>query len=189
MTLREGPVGVRRCARRIVRGDARAPRPAHSLCVGVADDDRLACVAIMRRLLWPGPDARREPIVAEVTRCAIGPHAAASMAIAAATRAAVAHGYLRLVSYTLLSEAGVLSRRRWVIPGLSRASQGGFLAPGARQPGRRQGPVGDRTGRAPGRTARQHGRCALQRSRRDPGATPGPSLLLQLGAINEERHG
>ena len=84
MTLRVVPVGVR-AARRIVEAmhaHHHAP-PGALFCVGVADDDRLACVAIVSRPVARMLDA--SPVVAEVTRCASDrtPHAA-SMAIAAA---------------------------------------------------------------------------------------------------------
>ena len=131
MTLRVVPVGVRR-ARQIVEAmhaHHHAP-PGALFCVGVADDDRLACIAIVSRPVARMLDA--SPVVAEVTRCASDrtPHAA-SMAIAAATRAAVALGYRRLVSYTLLGEAGTSYRAAgWVITGLVEASQGWHSRPG-----------------------------------------------------------
>lgn len=75
---------------------------------GVALGDELVCVAILSR-----PVARRlqEQGCAEISRVASVrvPHAA-SMAIGAVTRAARALGWLRLVSYTLLGEAGTSYR-------------------------------------------------------------------------------
>ena len=67
-----------------------------------------------------------DPTCAEVTRCASDgtPHAA-SMCLAAARRAALALGYRRLVSYTLLGEAGTsYLAAGWVVTGLVDASQG-----------------------------------------------------------------
>lgn len=77
MTLRVVPVGVR-AARRIVEAmhaHHHAP-PGALFCVGVADNDRLACVAIVSRPVARMLDA--SPVVAEVTRCASDrtPHAA-----------------------------------------------------------------------------------------------------------------
>lgn len=79
--------------------------PVGGLCaVGVARDGDLACVAILSR-----PVARRlqEQGCAEVVRVASDgtPHVA-SMALAAITRAALALGWRRIVSSTLLGEAG-----------------------------------------------------------------------------------
>jgi hypothetical protein len=74
----------------------------------VAQGDRLVCVAVVSR-----PVARKlgGRAIAEVTRTASDgtPHAA-SMCIAAATRAALALGYRRVISYTLAGEAGTSYR-------------------------------------------------------------------------------
>lgn len=123
--LRLVPVGVREARGRVeaLHAHHRAP-PGALFCVGVEADDRLACVAVVAR-----PVARMldfSPTVAEVTRVASDrtPHVA-SMAIAAATRAALALGYRRLVSYTLLGEEGTCYRAAgWVVTGLVEPSQG-----------------------------------------------------------------
>ncbi len=86
--------------------------PLTGLCaVGVLDVQRraLCCVAILARPISRMLDA--DPFVAEVTRVASDrtPHAA-SMALAAITRAAFVLGYTRLVSYLLLGEAGTTYR-------------------------------------------------------------------------------
>lgn len=77
--------------------------------LGVARGDALVCVALAGR-----PVARMLAGAAEITRVASvggddGRHAA-SMAVAAMTRALLALGYRRLVSYTLLGEAGTSYR-------------------------------------------------------------------------------
>lgn len=82
-------------------------------CVGVANDaGALVCVAVLER-----PKARMlcNAANAEASRVASdgsAPHAAskAIAAIAAIARAALALGYSRLVSYTLLGEAGTSYR-------------------------------------------------------------------------------
>lgn len=108
--LRIVPVGVREARERVeaLHSHHHAP-PGALFCVGVADGDRLVCVAIVSRPVARMLDA--DATVAEVTRVASDrtPHAA-SMAIAAATRAAIALGYRRLVSYTLLGESGTCYR-------------------------------------------------------------------------------
>lgn len=79
------------------------------LAAAVAEGDRLCCVAVLSRPVARMLAARGD--VAEVTRVASdGTRHAASMCIAALTRAALALGWRRVVSYTLLGEAGVSYR-------------------------------------------------------------------------------
>lgn len=77
--------------------------------MSVRDGDRVVCVAILSR-----PVARMlagSEEVAEVSRLASdGTRHAASMCLAAVTRAALACGWRRLVSYTLLGESGISYR-------------------------------------------------------------------------------
>jgi hypothetical protein len=101
------------------------PVPPASWLTGCAvyAGGELVCVAILGR-----PTARRlhDGRTAEVTRCASDGRAehAASMALAAITRAAVALGYRRLVSYRLLGEAGASYRGAgWRVTGLTRAEE------------------------------------------------------------------
>jgi hypothetical protein len=73
--------------------------------LGVEDDGRLCCVVVLElpkaRLLCVGNNT------AEISRVASDrTRHAASKGVAAMTRAALALGYTRLVSYTLLGEAG-----------------------------------------------------------------------------------
>ncbi len=83
--------------------------PLSGLCaVGVAEDGRLACVAILSR---PVSRELQAQGCAEVVRVASDgtPHAA-SMALGAITRAAAALGWRRIVSSTLLGEVGTTYR-------------------------------------------------------------------------------
>lgn len=125
MTLRLVPVNVREAQRHVEALHAHHHAPAGALfCVGVADGGRLACVVIVSRPVSRMLDAT--PTVAEITRCASDrtPHAA-SKGLAAATRAAIALGYRRLVSYTILGESGVCYRAAgWHVAGLVEPSQG-----------------------------------------------------------------
>ncbi len=100
-------------------GDARTHVKAHhshlpnvlggKFAVGVSDGSRIVCVAIAGR-----PVARMLglPNIIEVTRVASDGTAknAASMCLAAITRAALALGYTRLVSYTGEHEDGTTYR-------------------------------------------------------------------------------
>lgn len=105
--------------------------------VGIADSGRLCCVAIVGR-----PVARMldDGSTAEVTRVASDgtPHAA-SMCVGAAARAALALGYRRVVSYTLLGEPGTSYRAAgWRVTGLSGGgewSREGRTRDAAGQPG------------------------------------------------------
>lgn len=109
MTLSIVPLTLKAAHAHVQRHHSHLDRPQGGLCaVGVAEDGRLACVAILAR-----PVARllAQPGVAEVTRVASdGTQHAASMCLGAITRAALALGYTRLVSSTLLGEAGTIYR-------------------------------------------------------------------------------
>ena len=89
----------------------------------VAEGERVVCVAVVSR-----PVARKlgGRSIAEVTRSASdGTRHAASMCLAAATRAAIALGYRRVVSYTLAGEAGTSYRAAgWHITGTTLPSTG-----------------------------------------------------------------
>lgn len=125
MTLRVVPITI---------GDARVFVQRHHshhnapvgglLACAVAKDDRVCCVAVLSRPVARMLDARGD--TAEVTRLASdGTRHAASMCLAAVTRAALALGWRRLVSYTLLGEAGATYLAAgWRITGLVAASDG-----------------------------------------------------------------
>lgn len=91
---------------------------------GVAIDGRLCCVAIVSRPVARMLDAQGS--IAEVTRLASdGTRHAASMCLAAVTRAALALGWRRLVSYTIIGETGVTYLAAgWRITGLSGGGDG-----------------------------------------------------------------
>lgn len=125
MALRIVPLCLKEARRHVeaLHSHHHAP-PGALFCVGIADGGRLACVVIVSRPVSRMLDATST--VAEITRCATDrtPHAA-SMAIAAATRAAIALGYRRLVSYTILGESGVSYRAAgWHVTDLVEPSQG-----------------------------------------------------------------
>jgi len=116
-----------------------APRQA-VMWAGVEADGELICVGCLER-----PKARltaQDPRAAEITRIAsVGSHKnAASKCIAGIARAAVALGYTRIVSFTLLGEAGTSYRAAgWWVTGVvpprgSWAATGRYRAP-ATQPG------------------------------------------------------
>mgnify|MGYP006315130155 CR=1 FL=1 len=93
--------------------------------VAVAAGDRVVCVGVVSR-----PVARKlgGRGIAELTRTASDgtPHAA-SMCIAAATRAALALGYRRVISYTLAGEAGTSYRAAgWRLTGLCDGKGGSW---------------------------------------------------------------
>ncbi len=124
MSLSVVPLGVREALRHVEAHHSHhhAP-PGASLAAAVSDGERIVCVALVGRPVARMLDA--DPTCAEVTRCASDgtPHAA-SMCLAAARRAALALGYRRLVSYTLLGEAGTsYLAAGWVVTGLVEASQ------------------------------------------------------------------
>ena len=102
------PLTLTAARRHVHQHHSHLERPQGGLCaVGVADDGQLACVAILslpRARLLNGK-------AAEVIRVASdGTRHAASMCLAAITRAGLALGYTRLVSSTLLGEAGTSYR-------------------------------------------------------------------------------
>ena len=106
MSLRVVPLTLKHATAWVDRYHSHHPPPRGGLfAVGVADGERLCCVAIVSRpvarmLAASGP-------VAEITRVASDrTKHAASKTIAAAARMAIAGGYTRLVSYTLLGESG-----------------------------------------------------------------------------------
>ena len=116
--------------------------PQGGLCaVGVADDGRLVCVAMLSR-----PVARMlnaDPTCAEVNRVASDGTAkhAASMAIGAISRAAIALGYRRLVSYLLLGEAGTSYRAAgWWPTSADLRERNWERSDGARDPAAQPGP-------------------------------------------------
>lgn len=118
--------------RPIVRDKARAwlrqhrhlppPRNAWLLGASVYDGDRLCAVATVERPARMAQDG----VTACVSRlCTDRTEHAASKALAAVTRACLALGYRRVLSYTLLGEAGTCYLAAgWVITGLVEASQG-----------------------------------------------------------------
>lgn len=117
-----------------------APPVGGLFAVGAFDGARLVCVAVVSR-----PVARMlaAPTVAEVTRLASdgSTRGAASAVLRACVREAAARGYRRVVSYTLLGEAGACYRAaRWRTTHITRAEQwtrvGRARAPAA-QPGRK----------------------------------------------------
>ena len=125
MSLRVVPVGVAAARLHIETHHSHHHAPCGGLlAAAVADGDRVCCVALLGRPVARMLDQRGN--VAEVTRVASdGTKHAASMAIAAVTRAAVALGWRRIVSYTLIGEAGTSYKAAgWRVTGLVEASQG-----------------------------------------------------------------
>ncbi len=109
MSLRVVPCTIGAARAFVEREHSHLRRPVSGLCaVGVATDGRLVCVAILSR---PISRVLQTQGCAEVTRCASDgtPHAA-SMAYGAISRAGLALGWHRLVSSTLLGEAGTCLR-------------------------------------------------------------------------------
>lgn len=112
--LRVRPTTLREARRFVDAVHSHLDRPQGGIVsVGVDVDGVLVCVAILgranARLIANGTGVAP---VAEVTRVASDgttPHAA-SKALGAITRAALALGWRRLVSYTLLGEAGTIYR-------------------------------------------------------------------------------
>lgn len=99
-----------------------APR-LYAWCVGVADEGRLCCVATAGQ---PLAYQLCDGFTVEVNRVASdGTMHAASMAIAAISRALLAVGYRRLLSYTLLGEAGTSYKAAgWWVTATSSDKQG-----------------------------------------------------------------
>lgn len=125
MTLRVVPVTITDARKHIERHHSHHHAPVGGLLAcAVAEGDRVCCVAVLSRPVARMLDARGD--VAEVTRVASdGTKHAASMCLAAVTRAALALGWRRLVSYTLLGEAGTSYRAAgWRCTGIVEASQG-----------------------------------------------------------------
>lgn len=125
MTLRVVPITITDARKHIERHHSHHHAPVGGLLAcAVAEGDRVCCVAVLSRPVARMLDARGD--VAEVTRVASdGTKHAASMCLAAVTRAALALGWRRLVSYTLLGEAGTSYRAAgWRCTGIVEASQG-----------------------------------------------------------------
>jgi len=124
--LAVAPMTLTRARRWVDAHHSHLPPPPGGLCaVGVRDGaGALRCVAILGR-----PVARQldDGATAEITRVASdGTRHAASKAIAALTRAAVALGYRRIVSYTIVGEAGTCYRAAgWRVTGLSAGGEWG----------------------------------------------------------------
>lgn len=129
--LRLVPVGIAEARAWIERHHSHHHAPVGGLfAVGVAAGADLACVAVVSRPVARAYDAAGG--IAEITRVASDgtPHAA-SMCVAAATRMALAGGYRRLVSYTMLGEAGTsYLAAGWHITGLLRPRDGWENRPG-----------------------------------------------------------
>lgn len=110
MTLRVVPCTITEARAFVERHHSHHHAPVGALCaVAVADGDRVCCVAILSRPVNRSLDGIGN--VAEVTRLASdGTKHAASMCLAAITRAALALGWQRVISYTILGESGTSYR-------------------------------------------------------------------------------
>lgn len=125
MILRTVPMGVADALAHIEKHHSHHHAPCGGkFAVGVSQEDgdgaRIVCVAIVGRPVARVLDA--SGTVAELTRSASDGTAknAASMCIASAARAAIALGYRRIVSYTILGELGTsYLAAGWHITGLS----------------------------------------------------------------------
>jgi len=123
--LRVVPVTISEARRFVEAHHSHHHAPVGGLfACGVALDGRLCCVALMGRPVARTLDA--QGATAEVTRLASdGTRHAASMCLAAATRGALALGWRRVVSYTILGESGAsYLAAGWHITGLSRGGDG-----------------------------------------------------------------
>lgn len=123
--LRVVPVTISEARRHVARHHSHHRPPVGGLfACAVAEGDRVCCVAIVGRPVARMLDAHGS--VAEVTRLASdGTRHAASMCLAAATRGALALGWTRLVSCTLLGETGATYRAAgWRITGMSDGGDG-----------------------------------------------------------------
>lgn len=123
--LRVVPVTIGEARRFVEAHHSHHHAPVGGLFAGaVAEDNRVCCVAIVGRPVARMLDAQGS--VAEVTRLASdGTRHAASMCLAAVTRAALALGWRRLVSYTILGESGAsYLAAGWRITGLSGGGDG-----------------------------------------------------------------
>lgn len=119
MTLSVAPITISQARSFVARKHSHHGPPVSGLfAVSVADGERVCCVAIVGRPVSRVLDAAR---CAEVTREASdGTRHAASMCLGAAVRAPLALGYRRIVSYTILGEAGTSYRAAgWHITGLT----------------------------------------------------------------------
>ena len=119
MTLRVVPVTLGAARAFVEQHHSHHHAPVGGLLAcAVADGDRLCCVAILSRPVARMLDAQGG--VAEVTRVASdGTRHAASMCLAALTRAARALGWQRLVSYTILGESVTSYRAAgWRVTGI-----------------------------------------------------------------------
>ena len=98
------------------------PRNSWLLGAAVCEGERLCAIATVERPARMAQDG----VTACVSRlCTDRTEHAASKALAAVTRACLALGYRRVLSYTLLGEAGTCYLAAgWVITGLVEASQG-----------------------------------------------------------------
>lgn len=113
------PVTIGEARRFVEREHSHHHAPLGGLfACGVAADGRLCCVAIVSRPVARKLDA--QGATAEVTRLASdGTRHAASMCLAAATRGALALGWRRIVSYTIMGETGATYLAAgWRITGL-----------------------------------------------------------------------
>ena len=145
MMLRIRPISIKAACAWVGEHHSHHASPIGGLvALGVEESEtaRLVCVAILSR-----PVARllqKDPRCAEISRVASDGSAknAASMTIGAISRSALSLGYRRLVSYTLLGEAGTSyraagwrptaftrDRKEWSTPARRRAP--------AAQPGRK----------------------------------------------------
>lgn len=123
MPLTTRPIGRDAAFAWIREHHSHFPRPPAGWLFGVAvlDGERLCCVACFgrpARLLQNGTTG-------EITRVASDrtPHSS-SKAIAAVSRAALALGYRRLISYTLEGEAGTSYRAAgWWSTGITRGGE------------------------------------------------------------------
>jgi len=124
MTLRVVPITITEARRHVEAHHSHHHAPLGGLfAAAVAQGDRMVCVAVVSR-----PVARKlgGRAIAEVTRLASdGTRHAASMCLAAATRAALALGYRRVISYTLAGESGTSYRAAgWHITGRTHNPDG-----------------------------------------------------------------
>jgi hypothetical protein len=123
------------------RWHSHLPPPLGGLfALAVSTGGRVVCVAVVSRPVARMLDNRR---TVEVTRLASdgSTRGAASFALRAAAREAVARGYARVVSYTILGEAGACYRAaRWRTTHITQPGQwsrGSRPRADAAQPGRK----------------------------------------------------
>jgi hypothetical protein len=124
VTLRVVPLTVRAARAFVERHHSHHHAPVGGLLAcGVTEGDRLCCVAILSQPVARMLGARGD--TAEVSRLASdGTRHAASKCLAAISRGALALGWRRLVSYTLLGETGHSYRAAgWHVTGSVEASE------------------------------------------------------------------